>query len=169
MLMSMKSLASSALDTAAKRGATYCDVRVVDDRQRAIATKNGKIGHASDSESLGVGVRVLVNDAWGFASTDDMSRESVERTAAEAVAIARASSQVQAHPIRLAAEKAVTAEWTSPCKVDPFSKSLEDNLALLQQCDAELRKVQGVTLAETNLNLRKYEQWFYSSEGSDIH
>src|SRR5438270_67634 len=117
----MKQIAHWALDTAAKRGATYCDVRIVNDRQRALATKNGKIGHAADSESLGIGVRVLVNNAWGFASTDELTRESVEATAGRAVEIARASSRVQQHPIRLAPEKAVTADWTSQYKIDPFS------------------------------------------------
>src|SRR5256885_1719505 len=116
----MKQLAHWALDTAAKRGATYCDARIVNDRQRALATKNGKIGHAADSESLGIGIRVLVNKAWGFASTDDLSRRSVEATAARAVEIGRASSRVQQHPIELAPEKAATLDWTTPCKIDPF-------------------------------------------------
>src|SRR6185437_6416566 len=117
------------------------------------------------SESMGVGIRVLVNQAWGFASTDDLSREAVERTAARAVEIARASSRVQQHPIQLAPEKAVTAEWANPCKIDPFSTSIEENLALLMACDRELRAVEGVTLAEAQMSLRRYEQWFYSSEG----
>ncbi|MBV9437994.1 MAG: TldD/PmbA family protein, partial [Acidobacteria bacterium] len=165
----MKNIGHWALDTATKRGAAYCDARVVNDRQRALATKNGKIGHAADSESLGIGVRALVNKAWGFASTDDLSRESVEATAARAVEIARASSRVQQHPIELASEKPVTAEWTNPYKTDPFSTSVEQNLSLLMACDKELRSVQGVTLAEAQMTLRRYEQWFYSSEGSDIH
>src|SRR5581483_8334061 len=165
----MKQIAQWAIDTATKRGATYCDARIVNDRQRALATKNGKIGHAADSESLGIGIRVIVNNAWGFASTDDLSRESVERTAARAVEIARASSRVQQHPIRLAPEKPVTADWISAYKVDPFSTSIEQNLALLMACDKELRSVSGVTLAEAQMTLRRYEQWFHSSEGSDIH
>src|SRR5579864_4108234 len=117
----MKQIAHWALDTATQRGADYCDVRIVNDRQRALATKNGKIGHASDSESLGIGIRALVNRAWGFASTDDLSRESVEATAGRAIEIARASARVQQHPIELATEKAVTVEWANPCKIDPFS------------------------------------------------
>src|SRR5437588_11760571 len=165
----MKQIAHWALDTASKRGATYCDARIVSDRQRALATKNGKIGHAADSESLGIGLRVLVNNAWGFASTDELSRESVEATAARAVDIARASSRVQQHPVRLAAEKPVTADWTAPYKIDPFTTSVEQNLSLLMACDKELRAVEGVTLAEAQMTLRRYEQWFHSSEGSDIH
>jgi predicted Zn-dependent protease len=49
----MKDLASCALDTATQRGATYADVRVVSDRSRALATKNGKIGNASSRNHKG--------------------------------------------------------------------------------------------------------------------
>jgi TldD protein len=167
--MSMKQISDWALDTAAARGASYADARIVDDRQRALATKNGKVGHAASSESLGIGVRVLVNDSWGFASTDDLAREAVERTAARAVEIAQASSRVKEAPIRLAPEPAVKIEWANTCKIDPFSTSIEENLDLLTKIDAELLAVSGVTLAESNLHLRRYEQWFYSSGGSEIH
>jgi len=162
-------LASLALDTATQRGATYADVRMVQDRSRALATKNGKIGNASDSQSLGFSVRVIVNGAWGFAASADMGRNSVEGTAARAVAIAKASATVKQSEVRLVPEKPVTAEWTTPYKIDPFTISVEQNLELLEKIDAELRSVAGVTLAETNMNFRREEQWFVSSEGSNIH
>jgi TldD protein len=165
----MKDLASWALDTATQRGATYADLRVVDERGRALATKNGKIGNASDSRSQGFNVRVLVDGAWGFASSADLGRVSVEATAAQAVAIARASAKVKQKDVQLVPEKAVTAEWTTPHKTDPFSISIEQNLALLQKIDSELRSVKGVTLAETNINFRREELWFFSSAGADIH
>ena len=165
----MKDLSSWALSTASLRGAAYADVRIAHDRSRGLATKNGKIGNASDSQSLGMSVRVLLNGAWGFASSADLSREAVEATAARAVEIARASAQVKQSDVKLALEKPVKAEWTTPHKIDPFSISIEQNLVLLEKIDAELRSVKGVTLAETNLNFRREEQWFYSSEGAEIH
>jgi len=165
----MKDLASWALDTATQRGATYADVRVVDERGRALATKNGKIGNASDSRSRGFNVRVLVDGAWGFASSADLGRAAVEATAAQAVAIARASAKVKQKDVQLVPEKAVTADWTTPYKIDPFSISIEQNLTLLQKIDSELRSVKGVTLAETNMNFRREELWFFSSAGADIH
>jgi TldD protein len=165
----MKQIAEWALNTATQRGATYADVRIVDERQRALATKNGKVGHAASGESLGLGVRVLVDEAWGFAATDDMSREAVERTAAKAVEIAKASARVKEQPIRLAPEPAAKIEWATPCKIDPFATSIEENLDLLMKVDHELLSVKGVTLGESSLGFRRYEQWFYSSEGSDIH
>ena len=66
-------------------------------------------------------------------------------------------------------EPAAKADWTSPCKIDPFTISIEKNLELLFAIDEELRKAKGVTLAETNMNFRRYEQWFFSTEGSEIH
>src|SRR5437764_15287505 len=123
----MKEIADWALNTASQHGAQYTDARIVDDRSRNLATKNGKVSHAGSSESLGLGIRVLVNDSWGFASADNLSRESVDRTAAQAVEIARASSTVKEHPIRLAAEPAVKIEWVSPCELAPFTTSIEQN------------------------------------------
>jgi TldD protein len=93
----------------------------------------------------------------------------VGATAGRAADIARASARVKQSDVRLAPEEPVRAEWTTPHRIDPFSISIEQNLALLEAIDRELRSVQGVTLAETNMNFRREEQWFFSSEGSDIH
>jgi TldD protein len=165
----MKQIANWALNLATMRGASYSDVRIVSQRSRALTTKNGKVSCASDAESVGVSVRVLADGAWGFAASENLDRSSVEATAARAVEIARASAQVKQHDVRLAAEKPVAAEWTTPHTIDPFSISVEQNIALLLKVDTELRAVAGVTLAETNLNFNREEQWFLSSEGSDIH
>src|SRR3984957_7638868 len=135
----MKYISDWALNTAALRGASYADVRLADDRHRALSTKNGKVGSASVAESFGFGVRVIADGAWGFAASDDLSRAGVEATAAGAVDIAKASARVKVHDIKMAPEKAVTAEWTSPFQVDPFSPSVEQNIDLLLKIDSELR------------------------------
>ncbi len=164
----MKQIANWALNVATMRGASYADVRIVNQRSRALTTKNGKVGSASDAESMGMSVRVLADGAWGFAASENLSRDGVEATAARAVEIARASALVKQHDVSLAPEKSVTAEWTTPHAIDPFSISVEQNIALLLKIDCELRAVAGVTLAETNLNFNREEQWFLSSEGTDI-
>src|SRR5215471_13513202 len=156
----MKDVSAWALDTATQRGATYADARIADDRSRALSTKNGAVGNASDSESRGIGIRVIADGAWGFAASDDLSRSAVEATAARAVDIARSSARVKQRDLQLAAEKPVAAEWTTPIQIDPFTISVEQNIDLLLKIDAELRAVAGVTLAETNMNFRREEQWF---------
>jgi TldD protein len=165
----MKQIAEWALDLASRRGASFADARIVDERSRSLATKNGKVGHASDAESQGIGIRVIADGAWGFAASKDLSRREVEDTAARAVAIARASAQVNREKIRLAPEQPVTADWVTPIRIDPFAISIEQSLDLLLAIDREMRAVPGVTLAETNMNFRREESWFASSEGSAIH
>src|SRR4051794_3806188 len=102
----MKEIASWVLNICTSRGVQYAEARIVDERQRALATKNGKIGTASDSESLGLGIRVLANGAWGFAATEDFTRAGVESAAVHALDIARASASVKQEDVRLAPEKA---------------------------------------------------------------
>src|SRR5277367_6179899 len=144
----MKTAAIQALAAATVRGVSYADARVVSIRNRSLTSKNGRVGHASESESLGIGVRVLADGAWGFAASADLSHASVKVAAAQAIEIARASARVKLEDVRLAPESAAVAEWTTPYKIDPFTTSVERNLDLLLKVDAELRTVAGVTLAE---------------------
>ena len=74
----MKDAGHRSLDTALARGASYADVRVMDIRQRYLSTKNSQTGQVRDSQSFGIGVRVIANGAWGFAATDDLTAESID-------------------------------------------------------------------------------------------
>jgi TldD protein len=164
----MKALAQNALDAAVRRGISYADVRVVEDRERHVSTKNGKAGDVSISSSLGLGVRVLDKGCWGFAATDDLTPEGIEAAAALAVEIARASAIAKKHDIELAPEDRYVADWVAPCRIDPFSVSVDQNLALLLAIDEELRRQPGVTLAEASMSFSRTRQVFASSVGSII-
>src|SRR5271163_1836455 len=107
-------LAQLALDTAKRRGATYADARVMDIRHRDISTKNGEVGTLAESESLGIGIRVIADGAWGFAATDRLTREGVQACAAEAVAIAKASSLARRENVALAPEASYVDTWQNP-------------------------------------------------------
>lgn len=164
----MQEFAHWALNRAELLGASYADVRVVDTRERYVSTKNGKVGQATVSETLGLGVRVIAEGAWGFAATDTLTRERIEETAARAVAIARASALVKQHDVVLAPEDKIEAAWVTPLRKDPFATGIDQNIALLMQLDAEMRRVPGVTLAEAALHFRRQEQLFLSTLGSVI-
>src|SRR5713101_3835316 len=101
----MQEWANWALNTAQVRGATYADARVMDIRQRDLSTKNGQVGTLAESESLGIGVRVVAAGAWGFASTDRLTREGIEACAAEAVDIAKASALAKRHDVVMSPEE----------------------------------------------------------------
>ena len=126
----MKELALEALDSAQRPGVTYADVRIVESRDRELGTKNGKPGQVSSGESVGIGIRVLADGCWGFAATDDLTRAGIESAAALAIDIARSSALAKKHDVALAPEAKHEATWVSPCHIDPFTVSVEEQLSL---------------------------------------
>ncbi len=165
----MQDWANWGIETALARGASYADVRVMDIRQREISTKNGEVGTLVESELLGIGLRVIVRGAWGFASTDRLTREGIQACAAQAVAIAKASALAKLHDVVLAPEQAFVDTWQNPFVKDPFRIPVERQIDLLLAADKEMRKVKGVTVAEGSMSFRRIEQLFASSIGSRIH
>jgi TldD protein len=164
----MLALATKALEAATKPGVSYADVRVVDYRDRSLSTKHGRPGSIMSSESIGAGIRVLANGCWGFAATDDLTPEGVQSAAALAIAIARSSAMARKHDVVLAPEDSYVAIWSSPCHIDPFSISVDEQLGYLLKVDAELRRNPGITLSETSFHFERTRQVFASSLGSLI-
>ncbi|HMD48232.1 MAG TPA: DNA gyrase modulator, partial [Bryobacteraceae bacterium] len=158
-----------SLEVARLRGASYADVRVMHLRQRDLTTKSGRVGTLGQSESIGLGIRVVAHGAWGFASTDQLTREGVAACAAQAVAIARSSALAKKEDVQMVPEGTYVDSWQGPCLKDPFEIPLETQLDLLLAADAAMRKIRGVTLTETDMQFRKMDSWFASSSGSKIH
>src|SRR5260370_19385672 len=140
-----------SLDIARLRGATYADVRVMHLRQRDLTTKSGEVGTLGQSESIGLGIRVVVNGAWGFASTDQLTRDGVAACAAQAVSIAKASALAKKEDVQMAPENAYVDSWQSPFRKDPFEIPLETQLALLLAANAGMRPIKRRTLPATDI------------------
>jgi len=166
---SLLDLATSAIETAKLRGASYADARVMDIRLRDLSTKNSQVGTLAESESLGIGIRVMVRGSWGFAATDRLTREGVQACAAEAVAIAKASALAKLADVAMVPEQAFVDTWQNPYVKDPFRIPLERQLELLLAADRAMSRVKGVTIAETSMTFRRIEQVFASTLGSKIH
>jgi TldD protein len=164
----MKQLALQALDAALQPGVGYADARAVESWERDLSTKNGKPGQVSSAESAGLGIRVLADGCWGFAATDDLSKGGVESAARLAVAIARASALAKKRDVVLAPEDKYEATWVSPCRIDPFTVPVEEQLSLLMSIDGELRRTSAITLAQTSMTFHRDRQVFVSSLGSVI-
>src|SRR5947209_10965414 len=86
----VRDLCAAAVDAATGAGAEYADARVVLKRNQLVATKNGRVERLTDSESEGIGVRVLVRGAWGFACDRRLTVEGARNAALRACTFARA-------------------------------------------------------------------------------
>ncbi len=135
----LASSADAALSRARSLGAEHCDVRISRERVRAARTRDGRpLGVGLDA-TTGVGVRVLVDGVWGFASGDRVDPEAARRTAELAVAMARVAAPAAAARVSLADEPVhADRAWTTPVAVDPFSVPDDEVLDLLVARSARL-------------------------------
>jgi TldD protein len=164
----LRDFARRALDVAQLRGATYADVRIEERLVQSISVKNGVVEALLTEESQGFGVRVLANGAWGFAASAVLSGEEIDRVAAAAVEIARASALTKRADVDLGSAIVSRGTYRTPVERDPFSVPLEEKIALLLRADAEMRRVPGVAIAEGELECQRVRKSFTSTEGADI-
>jgi TldD protein len=149
---------------AAARHADYADVRFVHLRAERLGTRNGAIDQMITRETEGIGVRVRVGGAWGFAGVRGTERATAEGALERALAVARAQPAVAFVP--LTPEPPAEGSWSSPAERDPFEVPLEDKLAVLAAADAGLRTVPDVALTLASFNAVRTEKLFASTEGA---
>ena len=168
-----KTLADVALNAATKAGASYCDVRVGRYLNQFITTRDLNVENVANTESAGVGVRVLCNGAYGFAATSDMSPDSVANAARQAVAIAKANSKLQAEPVRLAPVKGVgEVAWATPIKKDWRAVPIKEKADLLIAAN-KAGMDGGASFMRSVMFQVNQQKFFASTDGSyidqDIH
>ncbi|GAB4289103.1 MAG: TldD/PmbA family protein [Coriobacteriia bacterium] len=164
----VRDIVSNAVDAAVAAGAEYADARVVSSRREELSVRTGRVEAVESGESLGIGVRAIVDGAWGFAASSDLDAASVAETARRAVRIARASALTRRDPVRLAPVDAYRDAWSGPCEIDPFTVSIEEKLGLMLAADEALRAQRGVAVSKVALDFLVVEKVFASSIGSLI-
>src|SRR3954452_5826966 len=115
---------------------SYAEARHEARLEERVAVRNGTVDHVDADDDEGIGIRVRVNGAWGFAATRDVSPAATEAALREALAVAEALPAGPETP--LAPAPPATGRWSSPCEVDPFSVTLEDKLAHLLAAEAAM-------------------------------
>ncbi|HEX8059564.1 MAG TPA: TldD/PmbA family protein [Cyclobacteriaceae bacterium] len=168
-----KSLADVALNTAKKLGATYTDVRIGRYLNQFVTTRERKVQGVVNTESFGVGIRVIANGTWGFAASNDVTPDGVKKTAERAVLIAKANSKFQKEPVKLAATPSYgEVSWKTPIVKNGFEVPVADKVDLLLKAnDNALQK--GASFVNSAILLVNEQKYFASSEGSyidqDVH
>ncbi len=168
-----KVLADTALNAATKAGASYCDVRIGRYLNQFIITRDLNVENISNTESSGVGVRVIANGAYGFASTNDMSPDGIANAARQAVAIAKANAKLQTEPVRLAPVKGVgEVAWATPVKKDWRSIPVKEKADMLIAANKAGMDA-GASFMTASLFQINQQKYFASTDGSyidqDIH
>jgi len=162
----MQELIDRALDAAERSGASYADIRLVERESESLTVKNGAMESAEAQRTAGLGVRLLIDGAWGFASSALLEPDEAERVAREAAEVARASATARRDPVQLDDTPPAGGRYATPVREDPFSVSLDEKVRILLEADREMAGVPGVTIREGSLDWARERKTFASSEGA---
>ncbi|WP_316829133.1 TldD/PmbA family protein [Pedobacter miscanthi] len=168
-----KKMADVALNAAKSKGATYADVRIGRYLNQVVATRETRVENISNSESYGLGVRVIANGSWGFAATNNMDDASIAKAAEAAVAIAKGNAKIMEEPVQLAPQKGFgEVSWKTPIEINAFEVPIADKVDLLLKVNSEAIKG-GAKYISSNLFMINEQKYFASTDGSyidqDIH
>ena len=167
-VVTLERVLARALDTAKRAGASYADARVHKRRHEQLVTREDHLVNVTSSETYGIGVRVLVGGAWGFASSADATEADADEAARRAVAVARAGAGPRKRPIVLAPTETFRDKWQTQFKVDPFAVPLADKAALVLSIWPEAKQVAGIAFCTASCEA--FDEWkmLATSEGSLI-
>jgi len=168
-----KKLADVALNAAKSAGASYADARIGRYLNQFVTTREKNVDNIVNTESAGIGIRVIANGTWGFASTSIMTADSIAKTAKQAVAVAKANSKFQTSPVQLAPVKGVgDVSWATPIKKNALEVPIKDKVDLLLSVN-DAAMANGASFITSILFLVNEQKYFASTDGSyidqDVH
>lgn len=168
-----KQMADVALNAARSKGATYTDVRIGRYLNQFVITREDKVQNISNTESYGLGIRVIANGGWGFAATDRMDNDSIAKAAALAVSMAKENSRLLTQPLELAPQKGYgEVSWKAPIEKNSFEVPIKEKVDLLLGVNDAAMKG-GANYINSFLFMVNEQKYFASTDGSyidqDIH
>ena len=161
----MRDLCQEAVDAAVAVGAEYADARAVVQRDQQVATKNGRVETTVDAETEGIGVRVLVGGAWGFACSDRLDSSGAHDAAARATEFARAAPGQ--HGRELAPVQPATGSYRTPVERDPFAVPLDEKIDFCLRAEAAARQP-AVKVTAASARAFSQRKHLFSSAGADV-
>ena len=162
-------LAEVALGVLRKSNVDYGDIRLIDTTNQSVRASDRRISSVGESNSSGFGIRALYKGAWGFAASAILTSEEVQRTAALAVEVARASSRLVKEPVVLADEPQHVDTVRTDRSIDPFAVPLDEKTGLLLQVSEILHQQKLVKRSSASLWTQQDHKYFASTEGSKIN
>ena len=164
-----RDLMMEALNASKMAGADYADVRIGRYRANFVQTREQQIVNVADTDSMGCGVRALVDGTWGFGATRTLTKDGVANAAKKAVAVAKATRLGRDRAVQLAPSPAYKdVAWQNAFTIDPWTIPIEQKADLLLKANAAAMKASNVKFVFSAMFFRKEERNYANTDGSVI-
>jgi TldD protein len=167
LALPLANVSEAAISTGRAGGASHVDVRIERTRTGLLSLRDAKPETQSDETNFGIGVRVIVDGAWGFASSPDVSIESAKKLAQTAVAMAKTSKPLSTEEISLVSEPVYAQQsWVSSYEIDPFSVSDSEKKDRLASLSSKLLSSASVNHTSAHTMFVKEQKHYADSYGT---
>jgi TldD protein len=140
----LSALTDAALSTAIDGGCSNAELRVERIRSQRVRLRDAAPEGSSDDTEFGMGVRVVVDGAVGFAATVDVRPTEAANLVRSAMETARVTALAGGGRVELAPEPAHgEVNWTSSFEIDPGTVALADKVGLLEEWSRRLHGGHG--------------------------
>ncbi len=152
----------------AKKKVRFADAREHLFREREINTEDARVEQITEQNISGVGIKVLYENGWGYASTSGTEPASLRKAADRALALARNADRSATGTVELAEEPRHTAKFATKIKEDPFEVDISDAVGVLLRAGETILKGKDVIKANSRLVFRNMKKKYANTEGSVI-
>jgi TldD protein len=159
-------LLDAAVGAAAEGGASYADVRLSETQELRLYAVSGRAPDERIEGSLGLGVRVLVDGVWGFASRPLRDAGDAAAAARDAVRNARAAASGSRERVTLPPRAAESGCYQTSVGIDPFAVDAAVRERVVADALAAATATAGVAQAQAGVNAKRSHRYFASTEGS---
>ena len=167
LALPLTATADAALAAGKNGGASHVDVRIERIRTGYLQLRDAKPETQQDDTTCGVGVRVIVDGTWGFASSPEISPTIAAKLAQTAIAMAKMSRPLSTEEVSLAAEPIYSNRtWVSEYELDPFLVSDDEKISRLGDLSQKLLASKNVSHVNANSMFVKEQKFFADSHGT---
>jgi TldD protein len=131
--------------------------------------EKGRLQRAVSDDYAGIGIRVLSNGAWGFASTSQLDKASVKNTIKKAISAANNLAKHMQERIILAPIEPIVGSFENLGKDPLADHSIEERVQKVMAADKKVRKMDE-RIKGSMVWHREYQnhKLIMNSDGSDV-
>ena len=137
---------------------------------RSLTAEKGKIERTSIRRRSGIGIRVLEEGTWGFASTGRLDPDSIRRAIADARLAARASASYRRHKLgSLPSVRLAEGDFAEPGIEEVLNKPLEAKIQMALDAEAQARaSSRQISSASCTYNEIYEEKAIATTDGANV-
>ncbi len=119
----------------------FADIRFQNSETLFMQIQNGVTQETTSTRLGGASARALVNGAWGFSSTAEISKESLKGILDSAISIAKVASSKIKEPRKIDSNFVTQGNAKLKLDIDPKDISIEEKIKITQDFEKSIREV----------------------------